>query len=384
MTPKQCLTYPKWYSDLKALILCGGPGTRLRPLSCTKPKLLFPILNKPILDWTLQELSKAGVSTVVLAVNYMAEAIKRHVEKRKYGLKIVYSHEPEPLGTGGPVKYAEKTLDLEEDEELLILNGDIFADIDYSMLEKTYQDHVKCHNSIMVMALFEVDEPSSYGVVDVEPSYKILRFTEKPKEKTASRLINAGVYVTDSRIFEYLKEGRHSIEREVFPALAAKGLLFGYRHEGLWFDVGKVEGYMLANFKVLETVSRDKPLTGKNVEINSASKVLPPILIGGEVEIEAQTKIGPYVVIGNNSFVGEKCKIDHSIIFEKVRVGFNSSIVHSVIGESVNIGQKVRVGKGGVIGDYAIISNGVRLVNQVSVCPYREVTSHILRRQVYH
>ena len=364
---------------MKALILAGGFGTRLRPLSCTRPKILFPIGNKPLIEWTLQKLSKFGVSEVIFAVNYRAEDIQKFCGNEKYGIKISYSYETSPMGTGGPIKLAEKILNLGEDEELLILNGDIFSDVDFGKLGDFHKNHSTMHGTVLTITLFEVEDPSRYGVVELDEIGKILRFVEKPKEKPVSRLINAGIYATNKKIFGYLKDGKHSIEKEVFPILAEKGLLYGFKHEGLWVDIGKIEDFMLANFKILEQVSKDKPQLAENVEINSKAKIIPPVIIGSNVKIDEKAKIGPYVVVGDDVLIGENCKIKNSILFGKSTINAGCKIKNSVLGEKVFLGKNVKVGKGCIIGDCVVLADNIKIAKKVTVCPYKEVEDSILK-----
>lgn len=163
---------------MKALILAGGFGTRLRPLSCTRPKSLFPILNKPLLEWTFERLAKNNITEAILAVNYQTEAaIKQHRIPR-HGIHITYSRDPlgKPLGTGGPLKKAEKHIG--HDAPFLILNGDIFADVDYTQLLKMHQEK----NATATIALHQVEDPSRYGVAELAKDNRIKRFIEKPHE----------------------------------------------------------------------------------------------------------------------------------------------------------------------------------------------------------
>ncbi|MDH5451653.1 MAG: nucleotidyltransferase family protein, partial [Candidatus Bathyarchaeota archaeon] len=164
---------------LKAVILAGGFGTRLRPLSCTRPKLLFPVVNKPILDWTLERLAEIGVKEVILAVNYMAETLMQHYGSARYGMKISYSTEDRPLGTGGPVKKAEKLIG--HKEPFLVLNGDILTNMNYAQLLEQHREN----GAVATIALCEVDDPSRYGIVELTEEKQITRFIEKPAREEA-------------------------------------------------------------------------------------------------------------------------------------------------------------------------------------------------------
>jgi len=210
---------------LKAIILAGGVGTRLRPLSCTRPKLLFPILNKPLLDRTFERLEQTGVDGVVLAVKFMADVFMQRYGKSANGMSISYSLEKIPMHTGGAIKYAEDLIG--HDEPFLVLNGDIFTTIDYGALIKKHKES----NAVATIALYRVKDPSRYGTVKLTENNQITQFVEKaPLGQEPSNLINAGVYVLDPKVFDYIPAGRPvSVEREVFPKLASEGKMFAYR-----------------------------------------------------------------------------------------------------------------------------------------------------------
>jgi len=364
---------------VKALILAGGFGTRLRPLSCTRPKLLFPIANRSMLDWTLERLSKSGIKDVVLAVNYMAEALQRYFGRSRYGVKITYSRERMPLGTGGPIKMAEKIL--RGKETFFVLNGDVLCEIDY-------RDQLKAHKknkALATIALRAVKDTSRFGVVDIDDKNRIHRFVEKPKpEEAPSNLINAGVYVLEPTVLGYIPTGRKvSTEREIFPKLASEGKLYGYRYDGWWIDIGKPEDYVQANRAALDRVAGSKPVIGKNVEIHPDARILPPSIIGDNVRIESKVFVGQYTCIGDGCVLKSGSEVSHSIIFPHVWIDSFSSIQGAMIGEKVIIGQFAKIGEGVLIGDNSIISEKVTLTKNVTVCPSKEVDESILEpRQV--
>jgi len=361
------------------VILAGGPGTRLRPLSCTRPKMLFPVANKPSLDWLLEGLSRGGVSEAILAVNYMADCLQQQVGNTRHGLKITYSREPKPLGTGGPVKYLEKLLRGGEESRFLILNGDVFADIDYGALIKAHNSYVKHRKATLTITLHEVTNPGRFGVVDIDDAGRVLRFLEKPKGVRGRRLINAGAYVAEEAIFRYIKEGRCSIEREVFPVIAKENGMYAYEHRGMWVDIGKPQDYLAANFKTLDLVVRGKPTLGKGVRVCSESDVVPPSVVGDEVQIGSGTRVGPYAVIGNNVNIERGCRIERSVIFNKTSISSATSVTDAVVGEGATLGRGVEVGRGCIIGDHVTIKNDVKLATRVVVCPFKEVEASILK-----
>lgn len=360
---------------MRALILAGGFGTRLRPLSCTRPKLMFPVVNRNLLDWTLERLSKSGVDRVILAVNHMAEALERSFRYSRYGMEIVYSRESRPLGTGGPIKNAEGFL-IEGGEPFFVLNGDVFSDVDYGGVYEFHEDS----GATATIALCEVEDPSRFGVVELSEKNQVMRFIEKPKpEEAPSRLVNAGVYVLNPSVLNSIPHGRKvSIERDVFPGLAHEGSLYGYRFDGLWIDIGVPEDFFLANRMMLDRLAADKPLLEKNVDVHETAVVIAPSTVGEGSKVAEDAVIGPYTVVGRGVEVGKGSRIVGSIVFQDTIVENFSSIRGAIVGEGAIVGRWVKMEEGCIIGDHAIIHDNVTLTKNVEVCPFREVSSSVL------
>lgn len=358
---------------MKALILAGGVGTRLRPLSCTRPKLLFPIANKPLLDWTLERLAKSGIKEVILAVNYMAEAFMQRYGTSKYGMRLLYSREGRPLRTGGPIKKAEELIGHEE--PFLVLNGDILTNMNYADLIKKHKEN----DAIATIALYKVEDPSRYGIAEMTEKNRILRFLEKPTRKEApSSLANAGIYVLSPEIFNHIPSGRPvSIESETFPKLVEKRRLFGYDFEGLWIDIGELGDYLKANRLWLDT-EITKCKTEKSVKMENDAEVTHPTILGKNVTVEEKSKIGPYVAIGDNVTIGKGVRIENSIVFPETIVSDFTSVKSAIIGENVIIEKWVKIEDGCIVGDHAIIKDNVTLTRGVTVCPSKEVAESVL------
>ena len=370
---------------MKALILAGGFGTRLRPLSCTRPKLLFPIANKPLLDLTLERLASNGVDEVILAVNFMADALEKYCGKSRHGIRLHYSRDlPSTsrtaesshgaLGTGGPVKQAQTLLG--NKESFLVLNGDILTDASYSEIVQEHEEN----DGIATIALHEVEDPGRYGVVEIADQRHVARFIEKPSKQVPSKLINAGIYVLEPEIFDYIPLGKQcSLEKEVFPKLAGERKLFGDEIKGMWIDVGKPEDYIEANklwlklTAVTELVPRAR--LGKQARIKEA------VAMGEGVHVGEGSIIGPNVSLGKAVTVGKCVSIRESIIFPYTSISHNSTIEGAIVGESVAVGKDVKIGKGCLLGDSTVIKDGVRLTRNVKVCPFKEVSESILKPQ---
>ena len=360
---------------MKALILAGGLGTRLRPLSCTRPKTLFPIVNKPLLQWIFERLAKNNVEEAILAVNRQTEFYIKQQRIPKCGLSVKYSIDPPkmPLGTAGPIKKAEKLIG--HSEPFLVLNGDIFADFSY---KEILANHRK-RKALATIALYEVEDPSRYGVAETAENCRIKRFIEKPQKGTApSNLINAGIYVLSPKVFQYIPRGKAvSMEREVFPKLAEKGELYGHVFKGLWIDIGKPEEYLQTNKILLDSlVNPRKQRNSDKFELKN------PVAIDKGVHIGEKSVIGPYAILGKNVTVGKNVQITDSVIFPDAKIDDSSSIDGAIIGEGAVIGKKVRISKGCIIADQAKIRDNISLAEEAAVCPAREVSENILKSKI--
>jgi mannose-1-phosphate guanylyltransferase len=360
---------------MKALILAGGFGTRLRPLSCTRPKTLFPIVNKPLLQWIFERLAKNNVEEAILAVNRQTEFYIKQQRIPKYGLNVKYSIDPPktPLGTAGPIKKAEKLIG--HSEPFLVLNGDIFADLSYKEILEKHKER----NALATIALYEVKDPSRYGVAEIAKNSRIKRFIEKPpKEAAPTNLINAGVYVLSPKVFQYIPRGKAvSMEREVFPKLAEKGELYGHVFHGLWMDIGKPEEYLQTNKILLDSlVNPQKQRSANKFELKN------PVALDKGVYIGEKSVIGPYAILGKNVTVGKNVQISDSVIFPDTKIDDSSSINGAIIGEGAIIGKKVRISKGCIIADQAKIRDNVSLAEESAVCPAREVSENILKSKI--
>lgn len=356
---------------MNAIILAGGVGTRLRPLSCTRPKLLFPVLNKPLLDRTLERLAEIGVDRVVLAVKYMAEVFRQRYGESKHGVKISYSVEKRPMRTGGAIKYAEDLIG--HKEPFLVLNGDILTTIDYASLIKNHKDN----DAVATIALYEVKNPSRYGTVKLTENKQITQFVEKaPQGKALSNLINAGVYILEPVIFNYITAGVPvSLEHDVFPKLAKENKLFGYQFDDIWIDIGKPADYLKANRILLDVETKKNLRICRKME--KGVVVTNPALIDLEVRIGQKSKIGPYTTIGKGTVLGRNVTIENSVIFPNVIIEENVSVKGAVVGEGANIGTNSKISEGCIIGDYAIIHENITISRNVTICHSKEVTENI-------
>ena len=358
------------------MILAGGFGTRLRPLSCTRPKTLFPVVNKPLLQWIFERLAKNNIKEAILAVNGLTEFyIKKH-RIPKNGVHVKYSIDPPktPLGTAGPIKKAQKLL--RNNEPFLVLNGDIFEDVNYQeIIEKHRENHATA-----TIALCKVEDPTRYGVAEMATDNRITRFVEKPAKGTAAtNLINAGIYVLNPEIFTLIPKGKKiSMEREIFPKLAEQGKLYGHVIHGLWIDIGKPEEYLQTNKTILDTLTKTKTRKTKNPTYETQT----PVALDKGVTIGEKSVIGPYAILGKNVTIGKSVTLTNTVVFPDAKIDDYASINGAIIGEAAEIGKNVKITQGCIVADQAKIRDNITLTKGTAVCPAKEVTENTLKTKI--
>ena len=285
---------------MQALILAGGEGTRLRPLTSTVPKPVVPLANRPFISFMIEWLARYGVDDVILACGFMAEGVRAVLgDGEELGIRLRYVEEPRPLGTGGALRYAGDLLE----ERFLMLNGDVLADFD--LLAQLHQHEQT--GARATIALVGVEDPSAYGLVRRKADHSVREFLEKPNpDEIDTHLISAGAYVLERSVLDEMAPAgtNISIERDVFPVLVGAGL-YGYEASGYWLDIGTPHGYLQATFDILEGNVR----TGLDAELEGARRVLAPdarvdgrlvapALVAEGSSIDAGAIVGGRVVLG--------------------------------------------------------------------------------------
>jgi mannose-1-phosphate guanylyltransferase len=318
---------------LQALVLAGGEGTRLRPLTLTVPKPAMPLAGRPFLTFMLDWLAGHGVTEAILSCGYRSDGVRRVLGDIYDGMRLRYVIEEEPLGTAGPVRLAADEGLL--DDRFLVLNGDTLTDFN---LSAEVAEHERA-GAQGTLALAAVDDTASYGVVPTDDEGRVIEFLEKVEDPPTNR-INAGAYVLDGSVAERIESGRAvSFEREVFPAMAAEGVLQGYMAEGYWIDIGTPERYLEATYDLL---ARHVP-----------SRLPPSDETGSLIyagSITSGARIGPQSVVGSHCVVGEGSVVDRSVLHESVRVGRDCTIESAVVAEGVRVGDRARIGAGSIVG----------------------------------
>lgn len=322
---------------MQALVLIGGYGTRLRPLTYTVPKAMAPIANVPFIEHMMRYLRSNGVEHVILTLCYLPEQIQRHFEKSDCGVKIDFVFEHEPLGTGGAVKNAEHLLE----DEFLVFNGDILTTIDLKKLVTFHREQ----DALVTIALTPVDNPSLYGVVVLDSDGRIQKFVEKPPiELAPSNLINAGIYVYRKDVLRHIPPNvEYSVERQLYPKLLDEGeRLFAVTFPNdYWIDIGSIDKYMRANFDALDgklpiqicgSEISAKVWAEDGAKIHDGAKITPPALIGAGSVIEDGAKIGPYAILGRNVRVKSGATVERAIVWDGCEIGSGAKVRETILG----------------------------------------------------
>jgi mannose-1-phosphate guanylyltransferase len=342
----------------KALLLVGGFGTRLRPLTFTKAKPLVEFINKPILVHQIEALKKVGVCEVVLAINYNAEKMFSYLKEfeKDYNIKITVSKEDTPMDTAGPIGLAKSIL--KDAEDIFVFNADVTCEFP---LEQMLAFHKK-HGKEGTIATTQVKDPSRFGVIVTDENKKILKFVEKPKEFVGDR-INAGLYIFSNKILDRIEPKRISIEREIFPKMAKEEQLYAFPMNGFWADIGKPKDYLYGTELFLNDLYEKK----NNHEIFTpmSDSIGKNVVIDKSVKIEEGCFIGPNVVIGAGCEIKSGTRIKNSVLLQNCVIGHNSFIENSIIGWSSHIGDWCRIQDYCCLGEDVTVRNEFLLKNNI-------------------
>jgi mannose-1-phosphate guanylyltransferase len=351
---------------MEAVILLGGEGTRMRPLSYFAPKQLLPIAEVPLIERVVAWLEDAGVDSVVFSLCYKPEAFQdAFPDGQCKGSKVAYALEPEPLDTAGAIGYASSFLQGEEGP-LVVINGDVLTDIDLGAIVAFHNDS----GAKATVGLVEVEDPSRFGVVDISSEGRILRFVEKPtKEAAPSNLANGGIYVFDPEVVRSIPKGRRvSVEREVFPDLASQGVLFGIAPGGYWIDTGTPASYLQANLDVLMGKLGRPSAPGAQVGAGSpwrnppapgARQVSPGIWQMGLAGI-VKGELVSECLLGEGVEVGEAARVEACVLGRRASVGRGCDLTQCVVMPGAWIGQGARLSRC-IVGPGAKVGEGAKL-----------------------
>lgn len=356
----------------RALILVGGYGTRLRPLTLSRPKPLVEFANKPILLHQIEALVEAGVTEVILAVSYRADQMEQELanEAAKLGIKLIFSHELEPLGTAGPIALAKEHL-LKTTRPFFVLNSDIICNFPFKDLAKFHENHGK-EGTIVVT---KVEEPSKYGVVVFDKKNCVESFVEKPQEFISNK-INAGIYILNPSILKRIEIRPTSIEKEIFPQMAADKQLYAFELQNFWMDIGQPKDFltgMCLYLKYLRSVEPNKLSKGPSIVGN--------VMIDSTAKIGNNCKIGPNVTIGPGVIIEDGVCIKRCTILRDVVIHSNSWLESCIIGWKCSIGKWVRLEGITVLGEDVMVMDET-YINGGQVLPHKNISSSVREPQI--
>lgn len=306
-----------------AVVLVGGEGTRLRPLTERIPKPVLPVLGRPLLSYTLDTLRAAGVERAILACGYLPDEIVATHGHDYEGLALEYKVEPEPLGTGGAIKFAADGID----ETFIALNGDTLREAQLRPLLEFHRER----DASVTMLLVAVADPSRYGVVELEPDGRVEGFVEKPPAGSVeSKLVNAGVYVLEPDVLDLIEPGRPvSIERDVFPLLANQGGLYGLELPGYWLDIGTPQSFLQAHCDLLERHGGVNVAAG--ADISSDAELVGPVAIERGVRVESGARVGPLCYLAPGSRINADATVERAIVLPEAAVGLGDRVHGAIV-----------------------------------------------------
>ncbi|XP_045481732.1 mannose-1-phosphate guanyltransferase beta [Harmonia axyridis] len=357
---------------MRALILVGGYGTRLRPLTLSRPKPLVEFANKPILLHQIEALVEAGVTEVILAVSYRAEQMEQEltVEATKLGINIIFSHETEPLGTAGPLALAKEYLE-KSDKPFFVLNSDIICDFPFRELAKFHEAKGK-EGTIVVT---KVEEPSKYGVVVYDKDNCVENFVEKPQEFISNK-INAGLYILNPAVLKRIELRPTSIEKEVFPGMAKEKQLCAFELEGFWMDVGQPKDFLTGMCLYLKFLRTKRPSL-----LYKAPGVVGNVLVDPTAKIGNNCQIGPNVTIGPGVTIEDGVCVKRSTILRDVKIRSNSWLESCIVGWRCSVGRWVRMEGITVLGEDVIVTDET-YINGGQVLPHKNIVNSVPDPQI--
>ncbi|MHB8681110.1 MAG: sugar phosphate nucleotidyltransferase [Acidimicrobiales bacterium] len=363
---------------MKAVIMAGGEGTRLRPLTSNQPKPMLPMANRPMMEHVVALLRRHGFEEIVVTVAFMANAIRSYFDDgSEFGVRMVYATEETPLGTAGSVRNAREQLG----ERFLVISGDVLTDIDLGAVVRYHE----AKGALATVALKAVEDPLEFGIVITRDDGSIERFLEKPTwGQVFSDTINTGIYVLEPEVFDYIAEGRSvDFSEEVFPGILRDGKpLYGYVADGYWEDVGTLEAYLRAHQDILDERVRVQvsgfPLRqgvwlGKGTDVDPSAEIKGPAVIGDNCSIGPDASIGEYCVLGANVRIGDNAVLQRSVVHDNAFLGAGTRLDGSVIGRACDLRQGVRCEEGVVLGDETFVGAHAVIKSGVKVYPFKTV-----------
>ncbi|MEW2360166.1 mannose-1-phosphate guanyltransferase [Spirillospora sp. NPDC029432] len=364
---------------MKAVVMAGGEGTRLRPMTANQPKPLLPLVNRPIMEHVLRLLKRHGFDETVVTVQFLAALIRNYFgDGEELGMSLSYATEEIPLGTAGSVKNAAEAL---RDDRFLVISGDALTDIDLTDMVRFHREN----GALVTIGLKRVPNPLEFGIIIVDDEGRIQRFLEKPTwGQVFSDTVNTGIYIMEPEVLDHVEKGR-SVDwsGEVFPKLLAEGApLYGYVADCYWEDVGTHASYMKAQADMLSGLV-DVDLQGfelspgvwvaEGAEVDAEAILKGPLYVGDYAKVEAGVELREFTVLGSNVVVKEGAFLHRAVVHDNVFIAPSTNLRGCVIGKNTDIMAGARVEEGAVVGDECVIEAEAYVSSQVKVYPFKTI-----------
>ena len=362
---------------MHAIIMAGGEGQRLRPLSCISPKPLMPVLGRPVMAYTIDLAARHGITALHVTLGYLAETIEAAFGREASGIRMEYHRERTPLGTAGSIREAAKGID----DSFFVLSGDALTDCDLS-------DALAFHRSkgaLATMVLKKCEKPLDYGVVVTDADGRVKRFVEKPDwEEAVSDQVNTGIYILEPAVLRFIPQGRaYDFGRELFPLLLAQGLpVYGYAMKGYWCDVGDVQAYVQACADVLDGKTQIEPicerdgmgnLIAADACVSESAQIHAPCFIGPGAQIAPGAIVGPHAVIEADAHVLRGARVKRSVVMTDARIAQDAALSGAVVGCGAQVRARAAMREGCVLGDGAVLEEEAELTRGARVWPQKRI-----------
>ncbi|WP_231701846.1 sugar phosphate nucleotidyltransferase [Crassaminicella thermophila] len=368
---------------MKAVIMAGGTGTRLRPLTCDIPKPMVPILNKPVMEYSIELLKRYGIKDIAVTMAYLPSVITDYFEDgREWGVNLNYFIEDVPLGTGGSVKNADSFLN----DTFIVISGDALTDLN---LQKAIDYHRK-KKSKATLVLKKEAVPLEYGVIITDDDGKIIRFLEKPSwGEVFSDTVNTGIYILEPEVLDYYKKGENfDFSKDLFPRLLKDEIpMYGYITNDYWNDIGDLDSYMKTQFDLLDgkvdfLVNCNQIKEGiwvdEGTKLGENVNLKAPVYIGKNCIINNSVNIAPYTIIGENCEIGGKSVLKRSILWKNIRIGKDTHLSGTTICSNTHIKNKVNIYEHTAIGSGSILSDGVVVKPNIKIWPEKRIGEEMI------
>lgn len=363
---------------MKAVILVGGEGTRLRPLTVNSPKPMIPVLNRPFLEHVLEYLRRNGINDVVLSMGYRSEVITNHFgDGSAFGVNLIYVHEDSPLGTAGAVKNAEQYLD----GTCFVFNGDILTSLDLGEMLEFHRQK----KAMVTISLTPVEDPTAYGLVELDDDHRVQRFIEKPTwDRVTTNLINAGTYIVEPEVFRYVPPKLYYMfEHGLFPVLLQTGdPIFGFPSNAYWIDIGTPQQYRGLHRDLLSGRA-EATMPGRRVregiwmdedcEVDPSARLVGPVVLGRGVVVGAHSTLTGPVVMGPGGRVGRDSVLEDAVVWADTRIGNSVTMKACVVGAGSRVDDHCWITNGAIIGDGCAIGANNKLEHAIRIWPGKTI-----------